>query len=100
MDIAVAKSRASVAPAKKYLVCLGNHSLDNLGRLGNVVDQPDRLTGNHGRNVEITGGFGRRVFGGDRPHILQELEFAPGPATGMIVDQAASGKRCRPDVIA
>ena len=61
------------------------------------MDQPNGFSGNHGRNIEIAGGFGRRIFGGDRAHILQQFEFAAGPATRMIVDQAASRERRRPD---
>ena len=29
------------------------------------MDQADRLAGNHGRDVEIAGGLGCRIFGGD-----------------------------------
>ena len=47
------------------------------------MDQPNGFPGNHGRNIEIAGGLGRRIFGGDRAHILQQFEFAAGPATRM-----------------
>jgi len=63
------------------------------------MDQPNGFAGNDSRNIEIAGGLGRGIFGCDRLCILQELNFAAGPAPRMIVDQAAPGKRCRPDVV-
>jgi hypothetical protein len=60
------------------------------------MDQPDGFSGNDRRDVEIAGGSGACVFGGHGRHILQQFQFTAGPATRVIVDQAASVERRRP----
>src|SRR6476646_6379918 len=99
MEFLAAQRGGRVALSEKYMVCLGDDSIDDLGSLGNVMDQPNAFTGHDSRNIEIAGGLGRGVFGGDVPYILQELEFAASPAPRMIVNQAASGKWCRPHAV-
>ena len=89
-----------VAPPEKYLVGLGDDTIDDLGGRRNVMDEPDGLAGNDRRDVEIAGGLGVGVFGGDRFDILQQFEFAAAPAPRMIVDQAAPVERRRPDIVA
>jgi hypothetical protein len=62
--------------------------------------EADSLAGNDSRDVEIAGGLGISVFGGNRFDVLQQFEFAAGPAPRVLVDQAASVERCGPDIVA
>src|SRR5665213_1105991 len=86
------EGRGRVAPSLQYLVCLVGDALDDFGRRRNIMDQPDRFTGVHSGDIEITGVPCREIFGRNRLHLLHQFNFVPDPATGMVVDQAAPGK--------
>jgi hypothetical protein len=93
------RSERGITPSKQDLIRFGDDPVDNLGGRWNIMDQPDRLPRNHGRDVEIAASFGRRIFSSHGVHVLQQLNFAADPAARMVVDQAASGKRRRPDIV-
>ena len=89
-----------VASTLQYLLGFGDNPVNDFGRWRNVVDQPNSFSCDHGGDIKITCSLGRGVFGCNLVHILQQLDLPPHPAPRMIVDQAAPGKRRRPDIVA
>src|SRR3954469_23075176 len=89
-----------VTPSAQYLLCLGDDPVNDLGGRWDIMDQSDRFAGNDGGDIEISGSLRRRILGRDDIDVLHEFDFASNPAARMIVDQAATGKRRRPDIVA
>src|SRR5690242_16613805 len=61
-----------VAAPEQELFGLGDEAVNDLGGRGNIMDQPDRLAGKDGGDVEIAGRSGREILHGHRTGILQE----------------------------
>src|ERR1700745_2193236 len=81
----------------KHLLCFRDHPLKDAARRRDIMYQAYCFSSYHGSNVKVANRFSRRVFGSDRIHILQELKLTTGPPTDMIIYQAASRERRRPN---
>src|SRR5258705_10117642 len=90
--------RGRVTPSAQYLVGLGDDPVNDYGRRWDIMDQPDGFARDDGGDIEIACRPRRRIFGRDRFDILHEFDLPSHPAASMIVDQAAAGKRRRPDI--
>src|SRR5215211_4503413 len=52
-----------IAASEQGLLGLGDDAVDDLSRRRNIMDQPDGFARNDRGDIEIAGGFGRRIFG-------------------------------------
>ena len=89
-----------IAPSAQYLVCFGDDPVNDLAGRRDIMDQPDSFAGDDGGDVKISSRLRRRIFLCNHIDVLQQFDLAPDPAARMIVDQAAAGKRRRPDIVA
>src|SRR5689334_20026653 len=62
-------SSDEIAASEQKLLGFGDDAFDDLGRRWNIMDQTDRLAGNDGGDIKISGGLGGGIFGGDRLHV-------------------------------
>src|SRR5947207_7760863 len=69
-----------IAASEQGLLGLGHDAIDDLGGVRNIMDQPDGFSGDDRGDIEIAGGFGRHIFGGDRVDVLHQFDFAADPA--------------------
>src|SRR4051812_29406358 len=75
------------------LLGLRRDARDDVGGRWNIMNQPDSLAGDNGRDVEVAFGPCLHIVGRHAVDPLQQFQLASQPAPGMIVDQAASSER-------
>src|SRR5579863_4252049 len=99
-NLSGSSSSLEITPAGQDLLGLTGDPIDDFGRRRNIMDQSDSLAGDDCGNIKIPGGPRRGIVGRDGSDILHQLDLTAEPAPRVIIHEAASVKRRRPDVVA